>query len=506
MNKYKKSNTKDNNFVNKQFNIENMDITTTNLENIFKKSSDIRFTKLMVNTNDKLPVTLVFVEGLVNNSYISQYIMRPLTEGKQFKKAKTLKNVLNLIELGAIYYSQQHIAQNMNDVINSMMIGCCALIFDDEKTAVMLKTRGYSKRNIGTPTEEGSLKGSKDAFVETLRVNTGIIRRRISNPNLVIEETTVGKQSNTFVAIVYIDGITNENIVSEVKKRIDKIDIDKVMSPNHIEHYIIDNKFTIFPMVHYTEKPNVFCSSIIEGKVGIIIDGIPFTIITPVNFFSFFVASDDHSYNYIVVSFFRLIAYGCYLISLLLPGFFISITTFNAEMIPTSLAMSIAATQREIPFPIFIETIVMLFLFFILLLSAARLLKSVGNAVSVVGGLVLGEAAIVANLVSPSVIVVVSLTVICSLALANTDLMLSVWVSQFLIVLLSSIAGLFGLTIGSLIILIHLSKIETLGVPYLSPVIANDYEQMDDLFIKLPESLIKKRPAYLKTTNTKRQN
>lgn len=505
MTKYKKNNNEDNGFYNKQLDIKNMDITTTNLENIFKNSSDIRFTKLMVNTNDNLPVTLVFVEGLVNNSYISQYIMRPLTDGKQFKKARTLKQVLDLIELGAIYYSQQKITKNMNDVINSMMIGCCVLVFDVEKTAVILKTKGFDKRHIGTPTEEGSLKGSKDAFVETLRVNTGIIRRRIKNPNLVIEETTVGKQSNTSVAIVYINGITNEKIIAEVKKRIDKIDTDKVLSPNHIENYIVDNKYTIFPMVHYTEKPNVFCSSIIEGKIGIIIDGIPFTIIAPVNFFSFFIASDDHSYNYIVVSFFRCIAYGCYLIALLLPGFFISITTFNAEMIPTSLAMSIAETQRKIPFPIFIETVVMLFLFFILLLSAARLLKSIGNAVSVVGGLVLGEAAIAANLVSPSVIVVVSLTVICSLALANTDLMLSVWIAQFFIVFLSSIAGLFGLTIGLLIILIHLSKIETLGVPYLSPVVANDYEQMEDVLIKLPESLIKRRPAYLKTTNRKKQ-
>lgn len=484
---------------------EDIDITTSNLKNMFKNSSDIIFRRIMINANSKLQVSLMFVDGIVDNADISEYVIKPLVDGDKFAKVRTIKQVLNLIEKGAIYYSQQKMTKNINEIVNSLMMGSAVLIFDSEKVALILNTINFDRRQVNEPTEEGSLKGSKDAFVETLRVNTGIIRRRIRNANLVIEEKIVGKQTNTCVAIVYINGITNETIVKEVRKRIDNIDIDQVIGTNNIESYIVDNKYTPFPLVHYTEKPNVFCSSIIEGRVGIIIDGIPFTMIVPANFFSFFNVSDDHSYSYMLISFFRIVSYFSFFISLLLPGFFISITTFNVEMIPSSLAVSIASSQSKVPFPIFIETITMLVLFYILLQSAARLLKSIGNTVAVVGGLVLGEAIIAADLVSPSVIIVVSLTVICSLTLSNADLMASVWVSQFLIIALSSIAGLFGLTMGALIILFHLSKIENLGVPYLSPVVANDYKQMEDILIRLPQSLIKRRPVYLKTTNKQNQ-
>ncbi|WHH57826.1 spore germination protein [Petroclostridium sp. X23] len=481
----------------------NFELSAQNLKTILSGSEDISFRDIKINN---IRLSLIYVNGLVDHAVTSDYILKPLNQEEAFKSVKNEREVLALIEEGKIYYSSQYIRSDINIVISDILSGSTVLVLDKEKKAIIFDAKSFEKRSISEPTTENVIKGAKDSFVETLQINTATIRRRIRTQNLVIEKTIVGKQTLTNIAIIYMKGVTNRHILDEVKKRLSNINIDGVISTGFIEEYIIDNNNSPFPQVISTERPDKFCAGIISGMVGIIIDGIPVSYQVPGVLNQFLQAPEDYSQNYIISTLVRVLRYSLMLVTLFLPGFYVSIVTFHQEMIPTSLALSIAAAKEGVPFPSFIEVILMLIAFEILIEAGLRLPKTIGQAVSIVGALVVGEAAVNAKFISPAVVLIIAVTAISNYTMPNQDFSNALRIWRLVLVVLSSIIGLFGLSIGSLVLLYHLSKIESYGVPYLSPFVADENRQMQDSLFRLKLRTHIKRPIQLKTINKKRQD
>ncbi|WP_010249076.1 spore germination protein [Acetivibrio cellulolyticus] len=484
---------------------KDMELIGANIKSILKKNSDAIFRDVFICGDNKRPVTLVFIDGLVDSKGIADDILRPLIENSKLCEAKNNKDTIDLIKHGAVYFPDMKVRDNINDTLNDMLNAGCALIFDSEKTALTFAVKGFEKRGITEPTSENIVKGAKDAFVEALRINTATVRRKIKTQKLVVEQTKVGRQTETQIGIIYIDGIANSHLVDEVKRRIDNIEIDGVIEAGFVEEYIIDNKYTAFPLVGATERPDRFCTAILEGRVGIIIDGLPTAYIAPVTVQQLLRTMDDYSQNYFVVSALRLLRYLTMLLTVFLPGFYIAVTTFHQEMIPSELAQTIASSKEGVPYPSFIEVFLMLIAFEILLEAGLRLPKTIGQAVSIVGALVVGEAAVNAKLISPAVVVVIAITAISSFTMPNQDFSNALRLWRFVMAITSSMMGIFGISIGAVFLIYHLASIETFGVPYLSPYVASEGRDLGDSIIRIPLRLLKKRPYILRIPNERRQ-
>jgi spore germination protein KA len=480
-------------------------LTSANVEGMFRDSSDIVIRKLNINGRKDLPVTMVFVDGVVDTKSVDDYIMKPLIQESSLGECGSTSEIIDRIAHGVIYHASMEVRRTFSECVHDIVDGSVALIFDDDKTAVTFDIKGFPERSITEPTGENVIKGAKDSFVENLRTNTASIRMKMKNPRLVIEEIKTGKQTATKIAIVYIRGLTNMRIVDELKRRLDNLETDSVLSTGIIEEAVIDHKMSPFPQVITTERPDKFCSTIVEGRVGIIIDGIPVSIVVPGTFEAFLQAPEDYSQSFIVNSIIRSLRYVLMFVTLFLPGFYISVSSFHIEMIPTDLALAITASKEGVPFLTFIEVLFMLLAFEVLVEAGLRLPKTIGQAVSVVGAVVVGQAAVDARLVSPAVVVIIAITAISSFTMPNQDFSNALRLWRFIFAIFSSIIGLYGLSIGAIILLHHLSSMEVFGVPYLSPFVGGDGKNMQDAVFRFPFSSQKKRPMSLRTTNKKRR-
>lgn len=482
-----------------------IELTTANIYSILKGNDDVVFRKLYINGQRDLLITMIFIDGLIDPKNVDDNILKPMMQEVNLSESKNIDKVIEKIEHGTLYHVFQKTRGELSACINDIIDGSVAFVFDQVKKAITFEAKGFEKRTISEPTGENVFKGGKDSFVENFRTNTATIRRKIKTHNLVIEETKVGKQSLTKIAIVYIKGISNRHIVDELRKRLNSISTDSVLSAGIIEESIVDNKYSPFPQVIYTERPDKFCSNVVEGRVGIIIEELPVAYIVPGTFEAFLQAPEDYSQNFIVSSVIRFLRFALVLVTLLLPGFYVSVTTFHHEMVPTWLALAITASKEGVPFPSFVEVIFMLVAFEVLVEAGLRLPKTIGQAVSIVGAVVVGQAAVEARLVSPAVVVIIAITAISSFAMPNQDFSNALRVWRFIFVITSSAIGLFGLSLGWIILLHHLSKMEVYGVPYMSPFVGEENKEMQDSIFRFPFSVQYKRPIELKAMNKRRQ-
>lgn len=479
--------------------IENLDITSENFKKVLEKGADFLIKPITINDKEDVKVYMSYIDGMINHEYISDFILKPLVNDVRLITAKDEKSLYDYIEEGVIYFSAQKSFDSMRDVVDAVLSGNVVLIFDGLKKAIGFDTKGFQMRGITPPTEETSIKGSKDTFVETIRVNTATIRRKMKSSSLAIEEMTVGTVSNTIISIIYVEHLVNKSSLRDLKERLEDIQAEEVFYTGIIEDWVIENKFANFPQVGYTEKPDRFCSSIMDGKIGIIIDGIPFTLIMPVTIVDFFQATDDYSNFQFISSFYRGLRYLLASFALLLNGFFIAITTFHQQLLPAPLAASIIKSREGVPFPLFFEIMILVLAFQTLIEAGTRIYSSIGSMVTLVGGLVVGEAAVSAKFVSPAAVVVVAIASIASYAIPNRDFANSIWLWQFVIILLSSIIGLYGLTLGVILLIYTMSSIEVLGVPYLSPFVSNEDDVYKDTLTR-PLLYKKESPSYIQRT------
>lgn len=471
-------------------------LTSDNIKKILGDSNDITV-KEVFTWNNKVKIVAIGIDGLVDSEVIDNYVLRPLTIGRPFENIESEKEAYQLAREGFLYHFSQDEVKDLNDAINKILQGVTVVVFDNVKKAIAFDAKNIPQRGIQEPENESVLNGAKDAFVESLRTNTALIRKKLKSRFLRLESFTVGKESQTPVNIVYLNDVADKGILEELRRRIKNIDVNSLISTKTFEVGISDNKYSIFPQVQYTERVDKFCSNLTDGKIGILIDGLPVAYIVPGILAMFFQAPEDYSKNYILASFVRILRYICFGLSMMLPGFYIAITTFHSEMIPTKLLISIIQSKEGVPFAIAFEIIGLLIAFELLIEASLRLPKSIGATISIIGGLIVGDAAVNAKLISPVVVVVIAITGIAGFVIPNQELSNATRISRLLFVIAGTLGGLFGIAFVIIVIIYYLSNLTSFGVPYLSPLAGNEGKGLlNDSVLRLPKDLEGKKSVH----------
>lgn len=483
----------------------NMPINEENLKTLFSDCTDFEIRTVLLGGNKRNQAALCFVDGLVSGETISDKILRPLTTDVRFFEAVEPAKAIELMEGGVVYNHSVKYRDSMDDLVSDLLNGFCAVVFDTEGKALSFETRSGDKRSIGEPSSERVLKGAKDGFVETLRANSTLIRRKIKTTDLKMKDTTVGRRTKTAVNIIYIQNLTNPELVAEVEKRLDKIDIDGLLAAANVEEYITDNPNTPFPQLIYTERADKFCMNILEGRVGLIIDGLPYGYVLPGTFSQFMKVPDDNANHFLTASYLTLLRYFCLAVTLLLPAFYVAIAMYHQEMLPTKFLMSIIESKKDVPFSTATEVLGMLIAFEALQEAGLRLPGPVGQTVSIIGGLIVGQSAVEAKVMSPVVVVIVAVAGITGYTTPNQDMASAVRIIRFLLVLAAIIAGMFGIAVGGVLVIYHLSTLETFGTPYLMPFVDSGGRELWNAIFRPALRKSKYREDGLNTVNKRNQ-
>lgn len=485
---------------------QNQFISTNTIRQKMVGSADIVYSEITINSDMDQRFSVIFIDGMIDSMLVDNFVLKPLVQEAALRDVKTEQKLIDLIMLGTVYHNQRKQRNKLSDCLNDLLSGSALLVFNKTKSAISFELKGFDKRGITEPTNENVLKGSKESFIEVIRTNTSMVRRRIQTSDLKINEITLGQRTHTTVSVIFLDGVANNQIVAKVKERLTSINIDGIITAGQIETFLLDNKNSFFPQILYTERVDKFCASILEGRIGILTDGLPIAYVLPVDLNSFLQAPEDYALHFLASSLFRLLRHVCAFTALILPAFYVSITTFHQEMIPTKLAISIITSKQGVPFPTYIEVILMLLAFEIMLEAGLRLPRTIGQAVSIVGAIIIGQAAISASILSPGVVIVISAAGISGFVIPSQDLSNAIRLCRLVLVLLSIIAGLFTMILGLIIILYHLCTLEIFGVPYMSPYTASEGEGLFvDSLIREPWLKAKNRPSNISPEDTKRQ-
>ena len=437
-------------------------MTDENIRKIFENAADFNYRPLQCG---KFTLYTYAIDGLTAGANASEYIFRPITD---HLRAENMQALYDAALDGMIYNSVARECKDLDTVALMLVNGFCVVLFPGVG-AIAFEVKTPEKRGISAPELEHTAKGAKDAFVETNRTNTSLIRRHLRTPDLRLYETQVGQHSVTNVTVAWIDGVTDMELVARMKKRLDTMHTDSLVTPSAVEELITGGRNTAFPLLQYTERADRFCEGLLAGRVGVIVDGIPLGYLAPVDVGTLMESPEDWGKDYVSASAIRILRYGALLLSLLLPGLFIAMATFHQEMIPLSLLRAMIESKEFVPFSTPMEVLLLLLAFEILQESGVHLPSSIGQSVSIIGGIVVGSAAVEAKFISPAALIIVSVAGVCGYVLPNRDLANAIRVWRFVLAALSAVGGLFGWTVGVLLLVIHLSGLTSLETPYLSP-------------------------------------
>ncbi|MFS0635305.1 spore germination protein [Mesobacillus foraminis] len=456
------------------------------LKELFKDCSDIVFRSFKAGENKAY---IVFVDGLIDSKSIQFHVLEALEEIEQeLHSAKSVKE--KMLSAGTVTETEM-----LDELVKQVLSGNTGLMIDGLETALVIDAKGGSRRSVAEPETETAIRGSREGFTESLRVNTSLVRHKIRSNRLKIIAKTVGEETQTNIAILYIDGLCAPELLKEVEKRIDRIKIDGILESGYIEELIEDNSWSLFPQIQNTERPDTVAANLLEGRVAVIVDGTPFSLVLPATFWQFLQASEDYYHRFHISIFLRVLRVLFIFLALELPAIYVAVTTYHQEMIPTNLLFSVAASREAIPFPAFVEALIMEISFEALREAGIRLPKLVGQAVSILGALVIGQAAVEAGIVSAPMVIIVSMTGIASFTIPRFNMAISIRLLRFPIMILAGMFGLYGIVLGSLVILTHLCKLRSFGVPYFSPLGPLQFRELKDVFIRAPWWALDKRPT-----------
>lgn len=466
------------------------------LKTLLLDNSDVVYREFSISGKRAL---LVYIDGMGDKILLDNFVIYPLLK-KQIEvvNLKTLKeSLLNVSDLRE--------EESFSKAINAMLSGDTIMIVDGEVKGFVIASRLWPARGVGEPLGESVLRGAREGFTETIRFNTALIRRRIRDTRLRIKPLTVGIRSKTDVVITYIDDIVDKNVLKDLEERISKIKIDAILDSGYIEQLIEDNKFSPFPQIQSTERPDVVAASLYEGRIAILVDNSPFALIVPTTLPALFQSPDDYFQRWMYTATVRILRLISIFLALILPALYIAVTSYNISIIPTKMAYSIAASREGVPFPAFLEVVIMEFAMALLMEAIIRLPKPIGSTIGIVGGLVVGQAAVSAGIISPILLIIVALTTITSFLTPNYEVAIALRLLRFFLIILSSLIGLYGIMIGLIIILTHLIRLKSFGVPYLAPIANPNKNDLMDLFIRYPLNMLKKRPKFLNPMDKIRQ-
>ncbi|MBF8982477.1 spore germination protein [Lutibacter sp. B2] len=471
-------------------------------------SKDVIFREFTIG-NEKIKCGAIYTEGLANQDLVSEHILKNLMLLSRMAEIKThtiKQKIYELLKNMTISATDISEIEDINKAIDAILSGDTVLILENHDKVLVVASKGWPMRGVGEPSTETVVRGPRDGFTETMRVNTALVRRRIRDPKFKVKQMQVGRRSKTDIAIMFIEETVNKDVLEMVKERLDKIDIDVILESGYIEQLIEDNWKSPFPQIQHTQRPDVVAAAIYEGRVAIVVDNTPFVLLAPSTAVTFLQSPEDYNERFFIGSAIRILRVISIIMALFMPGLYIAITSYHPGMLPTDLALYIAGSRMNVPFPAFIEAFIMEAALELLREAGIRLPGAIGATIGIVGGLVLGQAAVEAGIVSPLMVIIVALTAIAGYSAPNYSFAISFRLLRFMLMALAGFLGLYGIILGSIIILTHLCTLKSFGVPYLSPIVAGEMTLKDfkDVFVRAPIHMMKTRPQFLHRSDSTR--
>ncbi|WP_042159621.1 spore germination protein [Paenibacillus gorillae] len=446
------------------------------IKETFQDCSDLEYRQIEVNHHIKW--LIVYIDNLIDEKMLDEYVIKPMITTRA-KTEGDLKDEL-------IFAGTTNISKNVSDIVRNLLEGYAAILIAGSSDIMTVAISGSVKRSLNEPSSEPVVRGPREGFIEDLSTNISLIRGRLKTPKLKVEYITLGELSQTRIAISYLKGVANNSLVDEVRARLDSIKLDGVLDSGYIEEFIEDQPFSPFPQVHSTERPDVAVAELLEGKVAILVDTTPFVLIAPMTFWAGLQASEDYYIRWPVATFIRWIRFLFINFAIYAPPLYVAITTFHQEMIPTDLVLSIAASREAVPFPAMIEALLIEIIFEALREAGIRLPKQMGQAISIVGGLVIGQAAVQAGLISAPVVIIVSITGISMFTIPRYSFSNGIRLLRFPMLFLAGTMGLYGIVLGFLGIMLHVTSLRSFGTLYFSPIAPLKLSELKNVLIRLP--------------------
>lgn len=473
------------------------------------KSSDIIFREISLGKDGSIKAGIIYTDGLTDTPSLQNFILETLMiDTKVFeiqKKVTPERNLITVLKDYAMTVGEIKEITNFDLLLNDLLSGDTIILIDGYDQGLSVSNKHWIERGVTEPTSQTVVRGPREGFSENLRVNTALVRRKVKDPNLWLESKIIGERTKTNIAMMYINGLVNEKIVKEVRSRLDSIDIDGILESGNIEELIQDAPYSPFPTVFNSERPDIIAAGLLEGRVAILVDGTPFVLMVPALFVQFFQSSEDYYQRADIASLIRLLRFFSFGIALLAPALFIAITTYHHSMLPPALLISLAAQREGVPFPTFVEAMIMEITFEILREAGVRMPRSIGSAMSIVGAFVIGTAAVEAGIISAAMVIVVSITAISSFVSPTYDIAIAVRILRFAFMGIAASFGLFGITVGLIALILHLCSLRSFGVPYMSPLAPFNISDQKDTFVRLPRWRMFSRPRLISQQNNVRQ-
>ncbi|MEI4831869.1 spore germination protein [Bacillus sp. FJAT-53711] len=442
-------------------------------------------------TNDRCAV--IFLCGLSNKDMIYRFVIRPLQYEDIPKQAPIIQTLIDqFLSVGEV-----SIAKTFPDVMNALLAGDTIVLLDGIPSAMIVNFREWEKRSLDSPSTETIIRGPNLGFIEDVNVNKMLIRRHIRDPQLRFYSYIMGKRSQKEVTLVYIEDIINPYIVKELNRRLQSIETDIIFETGTIEQLIQDNNLSPFPQFLNTERPDNVAASLAKGKAAILVDGSPFALIAPMVMIDIFQSPEDHYERWMIGTLLRGLRMLAGTIAILLPAMYVALVSYHQGLIPSTLAYSIAGAREGVPFPAYIEALIMAFTMELIREAGIRLPKPMGQTIGIVGGLVIGEAAVSAGIVNPFLVIIIAVTAVATFSLPVYSITITFRILLFAFMLAATVFGLYGIILGLIALAIHIVNLTSVGVPYSAPITPAFYKDWKEEVVRLPKAMLKERPEYL---------
>jgi spore germination protein len=450
---------------------------------------------------------IIYVDGLVDSTMVQEDVLVPMMHARAADSMRQQDDIMSYFYNSRIDMADIKVETSFDAMVNSILKGDTALLLDGYAKAIIISSKKLPVRSIEESDTEAVMRGARDSFNESLRTSTALIRRRIKDPKCKVVQHTFGERSRTEYAVMYMEDLVQDGLIDQIENCLATYEADAIYDSGMLEHYMSPKWYSPFPMIQSTERPDKAASAILEGRAVIAVDNSPEVLIVPATFNTFFQASDDYYNQWSVATFARVLRYVASILAIGLPGFYIAITSYHLEMIPTKLLLAIAQARSLVTFPIVLEVLLMELEFEMLREAGIRLPGPMGNTIGIVGGLIVGQAAVEAGLVSTIVVIVVALTAIASFTIPNEGFASAYRLLKFFLIIVSAVWGLYGFLLGMMIIAIHLSGLVSFGVPYMVPAVSSmdgRFESKKDFILRLPIFTMNRRPVFTKEGERRR--